>query len=150
MRTRSLSLIVLPFLCAMLVSPIAAPIAAAADSEPVIVHLGHFTDDLHAASMALGIANMLQKGGSAVTLFLDREGVRLADSRVPQDLRWGKARPIADAYSGFVKAGGTVLLCSHCAEAAGIDESHLRQGARLGSDESVAAAFAAATKVIDY
>jgi predicted peroxiredoxin len=116
----------------------------------VVVHLGHFTDDLHGASMALGIATMLQQRDVPVTLFLDREGVRLADARVPNDLRWGGGRSIADAYAGFVKAGGQVLLCPHCAQAAGITAKDLRKGAVIGTDEAVAEAFVSASKVIDY
>ncbi len=125
--------------------------AAQAD-EParVLVHLGHYTDDLHAASMALGIANLLQKQGAPVTIFLDREGVRLADARVPQDLAWAGGSTIAKRYQAFVDGGGTVLLCSHCAEAAGIDAGNLRKGAKLGTDASISAVFLAASKVIDY
>ena len=72
---------------------LAGPSLADSPSQaPVVVHLGHFTDDLHGASMALSIANMLQKRKVPVTLFLDREGVRLVDARVPQNLQWARTR----------------------------------------------------------
>ncbi len=142
---------VLVFCAAALVVWIAAERPATAEEpEPVLVHLGHYTDDLHAASMALGIATLLQEKKVPVTLFLDREAVRLADRRVPQDLQWGESPSIARRYAAFVKAGGKVLLCSHCAKAAGIEAADLREGARLGTDESVAEAFMSAAKVIDY
>jgi len=124
--------------------------AQAEEPAPVLVHLGHYSDDLHAASMALGIANLLQGQGVPVTIFLDREGVRLADARVPQNLAWADAPTIAERYQSFVKGGGAILLCSHCAKAAGIEAGNLRSGAKLGTDETIAAAFLGAAKVIDY
>lgn len=49
----------------------------AEDTQSVVVHLSHFTDDLHAAFMALNIGTMLAESGEAeVTLFLDLEAVR--------------------------------------------------------------------------
>lgn len=128
---------------------LAAP-TAAQEPAPVVVHLGHYTDDLHAASMALDLAGMLRGRDVPVTLFLGREGVRLADRRVPQSLRWSDGPSIAEKYAAFVKAGGRVLLCPHCASAAGVDAGSLREGASLGTDENVAAAFLEADKVIDY
>jgi len=124
--------------------------AAAEEPAPVVVHLGHYTDDLHAASMALDLARMLRGRDVPVTLFLDREGVRLADRRVPQSLRWGDGPSIAEKYAAFVEAGGRVVLCPHCAKAAGVVAASLREGASLGTDESVAAVFLEAAKVIDY
>jgi sulfur relay (sulfurtransferase) complex TusBCD TusD component (DsrE family) len=43
-----------------------------------------------------------------------------------------------------------VLLCPHCAQAAGITAKDLRKGAVIGTDEAVAEAFVSASKVIDY
>ena len=118
--------------------------------QQIVVHIGHFTDDLHAVSMALALATNLQKGDVSVTVFLDREGVRLADSRVPQDLRWGSGASVAERYAAFVEAGGSFLLCAHCSEAAGVAAPHLRKGARIASDAEVRDLFERADKVIGY
>ncbi len=146
-RTRTLALL---FALAAALVPASSSLADAPKEAPVVVHLGHFTDDLHAASMALSVATMLQKREVPVTLFLDREGVRLVDARVPQDLQWGNSASIEAKYTAFVDGGGTVLVCPHCAAAAGLAAKDLRPGATLGSEETIGAALAGASKVIDY
>jgi hypothetical protein len=44
--------------------------------------------------MALKLGTAMQEAGSYVTLFVDLEGVRVADSRQPQHLRWGDGAPV--------------------------------------------------------
>ncbi len=120
-------------------------------SPKIVVHIGHATDDLHSASMGMSLARMLQKKGASVTVFLDREGVRLADDDMPKSLSWGKkSDPVVKILAGFVKAGGKVLLCPHCAEMAGVESDDLVGGARIASEADVADLFLSADKVIDF
>jgi predicted peroxiredoxin len=133
---------------------IIAPCTASAASAPqkhIVVRLGHYTDDLHAAGMAVGFAKTMQERGQKVTLMLTLEGVRLADVRTPQDLKWGHGEEISKAYEGFRKAGGEIIVCPHCAEAAGIDEKSLRPGARFGKEgNDLVDVLIAADKVVDF
>lgn len=129
-------------------SAISAP---AADKQQVVVHLKHFTNDLHAAFMALKAANWMQDKGARVTVFVDLEGARLADGRQSLNVRWGHgADPLSKYYDSFVKGGGRVLVCPHCAEAAGLDKTAVRKGAAIGSEAEIADALLAADKVMDY
>jgi len=134
--------------------PSAAPANAAVqteDAQTVVVHLSQFTNDLHAAFMALNIATILQETGAAqVTLFLDLEGVRLADMRSRGDLAWGDMESIGDTFDGFVAAGGGVVVCPHCAALAGVDADQLREGAVMGTREQIGEMLLAADKIIDY
>jgi predicted peroxiredoxin len=131
----------------LLVSPASAQTTA---KPKVVVHLTHYTDQLHAAKMAVHLAHMMQTMGAEVTLLLDVEGVRLASTKEPQNLIWGKGDPISVEYDAFVKAGGRVLVCPHCAEYAGITERDLRPGAQLGREGALAKTLLAADKVLDY
>lgn len=125
--------------------------AATAEKKHVVVRLGHYTDDLHAAGMAVGFTKTMQERGQKVTLMLTLEGVRLADARTPQDLKWGHSEEIAKAYEGFLKAGSEVIVCPHCANAAGIDEQSLRSGARFGKEgNNLVDVLIAADKVVDF
>jgi len=122
----------------------------AQNSEKIVVHLSHYTDDLHAVFMALKLAGGMQAQGAEVTLFLDLEGVHLADSGRPRSLRWGEGPPLAEVYHQFIRAGGQVLLCPHCAQAAGLTEAELTNGARIGTFEEVTGTLLAASKIMDY
>jgi predicted peroxiredoxin len=93
---------------------------------------------------------MMQTLGAEVTLLLDVEGVRLASTKEPQNLIWGKGDPISVEYDALVKADGQVLVCTHCAEYAGITERDLRPGAHIGKDGALAKTVLAADKVLDY
>ena len=127
--------------------------AAAAQESPkrVVVHLTHTTDDLHAAFMALKLAGVMQSSGASVHLFVDLEGARVADKRVPGDLRWGPGdTTLGELYEALVKAGGTVLVCPHCARAAGLDEGNLRPGARIGTLEQIGQILMDADVIMDY
>lgn len=134
-----------------MLAPCTANAASEAKKQHIVVRLGHYTDDLHAASMAVGFAKTMQERGQKVTLMLTLEGVRLADTRTPQDLKWGHGDEIGKAYDGFRKAGGEVIVCPHCAGAAGIDEKSLRPGARFGKEgNDLVDVLIAADKVVDF
>ena len=137
--------------CASMVAPAAyAQTPQVAQKQDIVVHLGSFTNDLHSAFMAFSLATNLQKHGASVTVFLDREGVRLADVRERGDLTWGDSGGTSAAMSEFVQAGGKVVLCPNCATLAGIEAANVRPGARMATHEEVAAIFLAADKVIDF
>jgi sulfur relay (sulfurtransferase) complex TusBCD TusD component (DsrE family) len=118
--------------------------------QKVLIHLSHYSDTSHSALMAVHFAQYLQEHGSDVTLMLDVEGARLADQRQAQNTA-GMNAQISTYYDGFVKAGGKVLVCPHCAEAAGLTPQNLRPGARMGKDMGeLADVILAADKTIDY
>lgn len=129
---------------------VAPAMAQQVDSQKIVVHLGSFTNDLHSAFMAFSLATNMQKAGASVTVFLDREGVRLADQRERGDLTWGDSGPISKAISDFVGAGGKVMVCPHCAELAGMKAPDLRPGATWGTHQDVASLMIDADKVIDF
>jgi predicted peroxiredoxin len=128
-----------------------APLAAQTTTkQKVVVHLTHYTDNLHAVKMAVHLACLMQTMGAEVTMVLDLEGVRLASNREPQELIWGKGDPISKEYAAFVKAGGQLVLCPHCSEVAGISATALRPGARIGQEDELPKTILAAVKVLDY
>ena len=125
---------------------------ASSDSDPqnIMIHLSNYTNDLHSVTMALKIGHMLASHGEEVTMFVDLEGVRLVDKHQPVDLTWGSGMTIKELYDQFIDAGGKVLVCPHCAEAAGIKE--LRKGATIASmeEKTMYKAFTRADKILDY
>jgi predicted peroxiredoxin len=119
--------------------------------QKVVVHLSHFTDDLHAGFMAVKLAKAMQARGASVTVFVDLEGARLADARQSLTVFWGPSDvPLASHYGEFIQAGGSVLVCPHCAHAAGMTADSIRDGARIGTEEELAAMLLEADKILDY
>ena len=143
------------------VSIVIASIGSSANSEEtskvdgsgqkVVVHLSHFTDDLHRCFMALKVANLMQEHGAHVTIFLDLEGVRLAERRQPLDLKWRADSPqLSEHYDKFVEAGGKLVLCPHCADSARIGDGALKRNAEIGTPQVLGKLLVEADKVMDY
>lgn len=121
------------------------------DGQRIVVHLSHFTDDLHRCFMAVKLGTLMQKAGAQVTLFLDLEGVRLAERRQTLDMTWGaNATPLSKHYEDFTEAGGIVLLCPHCAHSAHIGDMSLRRHAEIGSEQALGKMLLDADKILDY
>jgi sulfur relay (sulfurtransferase) complex TusBCD TusD component (DsrE family) len=145
MRTlsRTLGLVLLGLL---LTAVTATP--GVAQQKQVVVHIGQYSNDLHSMAMGLGLANNLQEAGAQVTVFLDREAVRIADRGQPY-LVYGDTDTEA-LMTSFIDGGGAVVVCPHCAMLGGVEASELREGMTLGTMESVARLFLDADLVIDY
>lgn len=121
------------------------------DGQKIVVHLKHFTDDLHAAFMAVKLAGALETAGADVTLFVNLEGARLADARITTELKWGPGEmPLIHYYDAFIAAGGELLICPHCAHAAGVDPENLRKGAKVATEGEVVKVLMEADKILDY
>lgn len=124
---------------------------AAEESQKVVVHLSRFTDNLHAGFMAFKVANALQKHGAKVTVFLDLEGARLAHRHNNLAIRWGESdTTLGQLFDQFVKAGGKVVVCPHCAHHVEVTDANVREGIAIGTEEQIAKAMLEASKVIDY
>lgn len=117
----------------------------------VVVHLSHFTDDLHRCFMAFKVAQLMQAHGAEVTVFLDLEGVRLAERRQNLDLTWGAdSPPLSEHYDKFTGAGGKVVLCPHCAKSARIGDMSLKRNAEIATEQSLGKMLVEADKIMDY
>ncbi|MCS3902661.1 putative peroxiredoxin [Methylohalomonas lacus] len=150
---RYYSLIALTCLAMLFTTNSQAESESLGQDQNVVVHLSNYTNDLHASFMALKLAVEFQQHGANVTLFLDLEGVRIADKRAPQDMNWGLSHaPLSEHYTAFIEAGGEVLVCPHCAAAAGIDADNLRKGARIANedDDEITRVFLGADKILKY
>ena len=62
----------------------------------------------------------------------------------------GDSPTIGELYQGFVESGGRVLVCPHCAAAAGLEVGSLREGAKIGTSEDIVETLAGASKILDY
>jgi predicted peroxiredoxin len=122
-----------------------------AGEQHIVIHLSHFTDDLHRCFMALKTANLVNTDRTQVTLYLDLEGVRMAERRQDLKVTWGESETtLEDHYREFTEGGGRVLLCPHCADGAQIGDLGLKRYAEIASEPRLSALWLSADKVIDY
>ena len=128
-----------------------AKVVAAEREQSIVVHLSHFTDDLHRTFMALKTADMLVSENVTVTLYLDLEAVRLAERRQNLEVTWGSSpTTLAEIYTRFTEKGGRVLVCPHCAQGARLAPMGTRRHALIATEDDLQAMWLEADKVIDY
>ncbi len=122
-----------------------------ASKQAIVVHLSHFTDDLHRCFMALKTANLLVGEEADVTLYLDLEGVRLAERRQNLDVTWGSSdKTLGTIYEEFTAKGGKAKLCPHCAQGARLGPMSLRRNAQIATEDELRRMWLDASKVINY
>jgi sulfur relay (sulfurtransferase) complex TusBCD TusD component (DsrE family) len=114
----------------------------------VVVHIGQYSNDLHSATMGVSLAHKMQEAGAEVTIFVDREAVRMGEQGQPL-LTYGDS-DLDTLLSNYLDGGGSVLVCPHCAELGGVEPSELRDGFEMGTQESIAELFMNADTVISY
>lgn len=119
--------------------------------QKVVVHLSHFTEDLHRCFMAVKVANLMQDYGAEVTLFVDLEGVRIAERKQELKFNWGPDSPsLAELYEKFAAGGGKVLVCPHCAKSAHVTDPGLKRNAQIATLPMLGKMLTEADKVMDY
>ena len=116
--------------------------------KTVVVHIGQYSNDLHSATMGVSLAHKMQEAGAQVTIFVDREAVRMGEQGQPP-LTYGDS-DLDTLLSNYLDGGGSVLVCPHCAELGGVEPSELRDGFEMGTQESITELFMNADTVVDY
>lgn len=121
-------------------------------SQDIVVHLKKNTEDLQAAIISARLATLMASEGCNVTLFLTLRGVRLADSRMPQNLSFGTAAAptLEQVVASFQASGGTVAVCPACAEEIGLAPADLIPGAVILDRAGLVDLFLTADKIIDF
>ena len=107
------------------------------------------SDEMNRASMAIGFSTkILQEKKIPVTIFLNVEGVRLADKSIPEH-KHANGKSLKEMLAGFMKAGGRVLVCPMCMEnVGGLSKDDLIEGVEVGGTGPVL--FADGTTVLSY
>lgn len=100
--------------------------AQAQDNITVVVNLTR--DKAPSAVMAIRFATVSLERGNPTVVWLNSEGVRLADAKA-------KPSQASKMLQEFISKGGKVYVCPHCANALGVKE--LVKGAEFGKPDVV-------------
>jgi predicted peroxiredoxin len=94
----------------------------------LLVNLTHGKNDLHAASMGLGLAKAALEHGSSVVVFLNVDAAALADRDLGADVRFADFPPVVDLLRDIIAGGGKIFVCAHCAKVAKLGEDRIAPG----------------------
>ena len=123
---------------------------SADNSQKLFVNLS--SDDLNRAAMAIGFSTKVRKKKNIpVTLFLNVEGVRIADKNAPGN-KHVSGKSLQEMLVGFMKEGGRVIICPMCMKNVGsLDKMELIDGVEIGGPSVTwPALFAEGTVVLSY
>jgi predicted peroxiredoxin len=95
------------------------------------VSLSFAKDNPDKATVAFVVANAAAASNQQTLVFLSIEGVRLSQKGYADDIREEGFAPLKDLMENFVKAGGTIFVCSPCFKKRGLNEGNLVAGATI-------------------
>ncbi len=100
-------------------------------SNKFCVSLTHAKDDCDRATVAFVVANAAAASEKETLVFLSTEGVRLSQKGYADDVHEEGFAALGELMASFVKAGGTIWVCSPCFKKRGLDEGNLVDGATI-------------------
>lgn len=86
-------------------------------------------NDADKATVAFVVANAAVASEQQTVVFLSTEAVRLAQQGYADDIHEEGFAPLRELMANFVKAGGTIWVCSPCFKRRKLDETKLVAGA---------------------
>ncbi|MCK9260607.1 MAG: DsrE family protein [Azoarcus sp.] len=110
------------------------------------------SSELNRAAMAIGFSTkVLTEKKIPVTIFLNVEGVRIADKSIPEN-KYVNGKSLKEMLSSFMGAGGRVIVCPMCMEnVGGLLKEDLIPGVEVGgTDVTWPALFDKGTTVLSY
>ena len=114
------------------------------------VNLTCAKDNSDKATVAFVIANAASGSGKETLVFLSIEAVRLAQRGYADDIREDGFAPLKELMEGFVKAGGTILVCSPCVKKRKLDENALVAGATIAGGARLVEFLADGSPCVSY
>ena len=76
------------------------------------------SDETDRAVMAIALGTRVLSNGNPTTIFLNVDGVKLANTAIPQT-KHTNGQTAQEMLSVFMKAGGRVIICPMCMEQVG-------------------------------
>lgn len=127
-----------------------AGLAFAENPQSLFVNLT--SSEMNRAAMAVSFSHrVLKDGKKPTTIFLNVDGVRLANKNIPQNTHVN-GKTIQDMLRAFMADGGKVIICPMCMKnVGGMKQEDLMEGVVIGgADITWPALFAEDVTVLSY
>jgi predicted peroxiredoxin len=131
-------------------APAGAQAKARGGKPIVVVSITRGQDDLHAVSMAIGLASDAIKAGRRSVIFLNVQAPVFATADLSADLKIADFPPVKEMIASFVAAGGELYVCGHCAAVTKVAESSLIKGAVVAQHGDLFKKLPAAALTFSY
>lgn len=107
-------------------------------------------NDTDKATVGFVVANAAVASAQETLVFLSTEGVRLAVKGYADEIHEEGFAPLKELVANFVKAGGTMYVCSPCFKKRKLDEKALIDGATIVGGAKLVEFLAAGAPCITY
>jgi predicted peroxiredoxin len=114
------------------------------------VSITHARNDTDKATVGFVVANASVASAQETLVFLSTEAVRLAVKGYAEEIHEEGFAPLKELVTNFVKAGGTIYVCSPCFKKRGLDERALVEGATIVGGAKLVEFLAAGAACISY
>jgi copper chaperone len=124
--------------------------ASASSKQPILVNITRGKNELHAVSMAIGLAQSAIKDGRSATVFLNVEAPVFAAKDLSDDIKIADFPPIKKMLADIIGMGGRVLICGHCAHIVKLEHENMIDGAKVLAHNELFATMTPGTIVFSY
>ena len=107
-------------------------------------------NDTDKATVAFVVANAAVASAQQTLVFLSIEGVRLSQKGYADAVHEEGFAPLKELMDNFVKAGGTIYVCSPCFKKRKLDDGNLIAGASIVGGAKLVEFLADGTPCISY
>lgn len=116
----------------------------------ILVSLASSHDNTDRATVGFVVAVAAAASGQDTTVFLSADGAWLGKKGEADKIHEDGFAPLADLMTGFVEAGGKIIVCSPCAKKRGITQDDLVEGSVIAGGAAVVALLADGAQSISY
>lgn len=116
----------------------------------ILVSLASSRDNPDRATVAFVVAGAAAASGQDSTVFLSADGAWLGKTGEADEIHEDGFAALTDLMSGYVEAGGKIIVCSPCAKKRGITDTDLVDGAVIAGGAAVIALMADGAQTISY
>lgn len=103
----------------------------------LLINLTTAKNDADKTTVAFVVANAGVAAGQEVTIFLNVEGVRLANPGYADGVAVDGFKPLAELMASYTANGGKLWVCPPCFNARGLDKEQLIAGATFAGGAAV-------------
>jgi len=116
----------------------------------LLINLTTAKDNPDRTTVAFVIANAGVAAGQEVVIFLNVEGVRLANPGYADDISSAGFKPLKELLATFTGNGGKIWVCPPCFNARGLDKDNLIAGATFAGGAPVVEYLAQGAASLSY